>query len=428
MYGGGLAGMGTSVLIRESHAGFQDLARRTNTAFRTAWCAGESMPKPWFDFSLTASSNEERHMQAEFFADEMMQRLEIEGITDAVIYSFGYTSFMAYGFRKHIKEGRTVFVWGDCSPPDTDDMGTDLSSRFYGPAYEGTHGILYGWHEAMPAKRWIRMGILKDRIPENLASYHLTMLPFSQEYVRKLTGYRGYTREKARSLLTETSMFLPETLEENRMLAVLCSSDIWSGDAVDKWITPNQHWGVVKDTKGIFADLEKIGEALEERIGLFTHPAALQVRNSYDSGLKSLKIIPNILPRTEYRALLRAADLVITRASHSVTSAECAAMGIAQIIVPMPRYGYMNVHDFTADVRRRRLALVTAYRTEYSSSYSNLAHATFTSSETVPDLILTYLQHIRGHGEAAAERAMREFDRVNTTHNFFGRIERFLLS
>lgn len=396
VYGGGLAGRGTAALIRQSYRGLLNLARQLDIVLIAAWQRNNLLPEPTVDFALNANDNRGRHRQAREFADAIMCHLGEIGIKEAVIYSFGYTSFMPYGFQPYIRDGAVTFVWGDCSPPDTDELGAGIGSRFYGDAYAGTHGILYGWHEALP----------KSRVPKNLASYGLTMLPFSDEYVGRLRSYRHLDRGHC---LLEALEILPD-LRRDHILVVLASSDIWSPSAIGTWMTHEQHEGTIAHTRAIFSQLEGIGTQIGKQIAVLVDPSVVQAIKSENSA--SLLIIPAQPPPSEYRTLCRAAHLVIGRASHSVTSAECSAMGVPQAIVPMPAFGYMNVEDFTEHVVRERLALVPPYILEDGMHMPNLSGCA--------------LEALFGAIPEHTERAAAEFDRVHAQYNFFRGIEQFL--
>jgi len=389
VYGGGLAGGGTATLIRESHAGFRELADTSDTRLINAWGGvNPLLPTPDIPFFLTAPTHEERHVQAAAFAD--MAMADLKGYERVIVYSFGYTSFMPYAFQKYIREGKAVFIWGDCSPPDTDVLGADMTSRFYEPAYEGTHGILYGWHEAMP----------KSRIPPNLASYRLTMMPFSDAYVENLKASREKDVQNVLRCLG---------LDDCSSLIIIGSSDIWSRSSIGRWMTEHQNTDARKDTSTLLCQLNRIAKR-GNRIGVLIDPAAKEVMNGR-AHTDSLRILPMHPPPIAYHDILCAADLVINRASHSVTSAECAAMGVPQIIVPMPRHGYMNVEDFTEDIMARQLALTAAQRESHP-----------------PNIIPSYLAHIAGQDRECARRAEREFNRMHTERNFFQCIGEFLRS
>ncbi len=313
----------------------------------------------------------DRYGAAQTFAKRFMSTID----GPVIVYSFGYTGFVPLAFQKF---SDAKIIWGDCSPPDTDQLGRDTTSRFYADAYNNTEGFLYGWHNALP----------QTRVPSNLSSYRLVAQPFSPEIVAELRSAR-----RTRGCSADCIGF------------VLASSDIWSPSSIDQWMTQEQWEGIQGTTKNLLQALSMLQDDMQRPIELIADPA-------FGQCLLGLPDTVNIrlgqYPQQMYRDLLLSADAVICRASHSVTSAECAAMGVAQIILPMPAYNYMNVDDFTADIRDRDLAQVPDDH----------------SCDSIKEALRAVLDPQR---RAELERnAAAEFDLVDRTCNFFDSLESFM--
>ena len=366
IYPGGLAGGGTRAQIRGSFAGFQALARESGSELVTVWDSKSKLPKPTIDWGLTESCPAKRHQEARALAQELMGRHN-----PVLVYIFGYTSFMPWGFQPYIEQGLTV-CWGDCSPPDTDSLGTSPSSRFFADGYKGTHGILYGWHNCLP----------KSRVPNNLASYQLTAQPFSGEEVKQMRAQRSRAEPKMNS--------------SDKLQVVLSSSDIWDRAAIGAWMTEQQWKGTMTGTASLLQALSRLGENLDKRVQLFADPA-LPRELAQEARFIDLQL--GRLPPDGYRRLILGADLMVCRGSHSVTSAECAAMGVSQMVLPMPADGYMNAEDFTEHVAEEDLCVVPV------------------SAE--PSDIMEGAKLLLAGGPGFAHRAKTEFDKVEAECNFF---------
>jgi hypothetical protein len=296
-----------------------------------------------------------------------------------------------YAFQKYVQSGDVTLIWGDCSPPDTDDLGENLDSRFYQPAYYKTHGLLYAWHDALP----------KSRIPWNLASYQLAAQPFSGPELLELEKLWQITcKEEARRQLKALE------IEENDLLFVLGSSDVWDRGAVGKWMTIDQWHGSIITAERIFQAVNALGKQLKNKIKFVIPKAAMQfIKSWYDWIIP----IPANFALSEYRLILKSANIVINRASHAVTSAECAAIGAPQLVIPMPAYGYMNIEDFTRDLIERELTFVCSHSDTPESIQSMLYHMLTRSG--IYDQIT---------------KARTEFVRVNHSKNFFNALRSFI--
>ncbi len=388
VYPGGLAGGGTLQQIRASYTDLAALAASLGMRFETAWDPRSNLPAPTFPLVLGSAGYYARHQELKQWAGEVRTRLHEQGVSELTVYGFGYTSFIPYAFEGY---DDVRVIWGDCSPPDTDVLGGDLSSRFYGKAYERTRGLCYGWHEGGPLTRRPLM-----------YSYSMTAQPFGKEYVGSLLAQRLTT---------------PEPLGgEGAIRIVLSASDIWSPNAIGVWMTEQQHRDTVLRTALLMDAIRTCAQQLGRKVVLYAHPTLRKVnvptRSFYpnQSGLEGFAEAGGITlvdthtsawTPEQYRALLRSANLVVTRASHSVTSAECAAMGIPQALCPMPSMGYMNEGEFTSDIRDRGLAMVLDPLSR--GLWRQIATA-LTDDNLRRD---------------TTRRACEEFDRINDRQNFF---------
>ncbi len=373
-YAGGLAGGGTRCQIVGAEPEVRRLCENHNVEFASAWSDNEvnGLPKPTIELELRGS-NIEKHAQARQFAEQITTRWPTQRIG---VFCFGYTSFLPYGFLPYRKDpytDRITLSWADCSPPDTDELGADLSSRFFGSAYEHTQGILWGWHDSLPA----------SRVPSGCAAtYWLNAQPFSRDYV----DYLRKQRERRR---------VPAGASEP-LRVVLSASDIWSPSAIGQWMTAEQHMTVIQRTRALVTALRELGRSRGAPVTVYADAAIKPFTDS------TLDWRFGTHARNEYHQLLHAADLSIMRASHSVTSAEAAAMGIPQLLLPMPGDGYMNIDDFTQDIRRKDLACVPE------------------EPDSAEAILAAMLELLKPDRRATiAENARCEFDRVNARHNFF---------
>ena len=75
IYGGGLAGGGTFVQVKEGYDGLCEAARRLDRRLLTIWQEREHLATPDLAFEFTADTNAGRHVEARALADRVMADL-----------------------------------------------------------------------------------------------------------------------------------------------------------------------------------------------------------------------------------------------------------------------------------------------------------------------------------------------------------------
>lgn len=385
VFAGDLAGGGSGTMFRESLPGFQKLAQDAGCELVTVSPGLTTGTNRNFCFTSDPINYRGRHREAANMATGMMK--EFRGC-DVRVFTWGYTSYIPHGFIKYIEAGEVrSFVWADSSPPDTITFNHDTASgRFFSGAYpSAAKMVLWCWHNYNAEHPE-----LLARMPPGQKIIK-TARPFGPQYLTRLRELRSMSTTGYRQVLGFT---------EVERVVVLASSDIWSPTAIGRWMTEQQWDNVRVKTLALLQSLDKAGQALHtngQTLIVVADESISQVGyHPVNYSLLLKRFDPN-----QYRQLLKAANLVVTRTSNCVTAAECAFMGIPQYLTLMPACGYMNVETLAAEARGRGLLLPEV---------------------VISEAIFNYPTH------ALAVAAQNEAETFNREYNFFDTLGRLLLA
>lgn len=447
-----LAGGGTVAQILASIEDLEQLSLDQGYEFYTAWSEELNgiLGQANWNINMDVETHPERYERMECEFDWIISDLQKRGqLERVVVYTFGYTAFAPNALQKYQNQSdfELVTIIGDCSTADTDILGQTTESRFLESAYNNVNHIVYSWAEDYPSD---------NRIPPNLAQLIPTAQPFGSEFLDRLRLFYELSREEARAHAWKVirpvqeeywnrfpvtgvvgvkqrvegggkdcpnnrSEFVFQKCDKRRsrsligdqrnLLIVLAASDLWDKSAVGSWMTEKQFNDVDFRSTCLIPSLNYVAKLLGRSITLIVNEGFSIPPFFRD---EFIHFVPAKFNQDDYYHILKGADCVITRATHSVTSAECAAMGIPTWLFEMPRFGYMDVDVFT----------------QYAVS-QGLVHYTekelYSSNDDFPDFLNMVIADVQSGTSEVAARAYEEFWHVNEQRNFFEAIKRFLI-
>ncbi len=311
-------------------------------------------------------------------------------------------SFETGGGKQAPKQITTCVV--DSAYPDTDQAESDLdaegwpTSRFYTPGFEGTHRVQTLF--LLTSAYDYTVSLLNARAPKGLAGASVVFPPYTDEYLAELARWGREGKERG---LGSAARHLPGFAVKARedLLVPLVSSDIWGEEAVDVWMTREEHRSCVEGTRNIASALVQVARRLGRRIWMPIDTAGAEAVAAMGieglaivSGEASSEIPKEPLLLSPYRGLsqpdhtrlLGAADLAISRTGGQANSTVVLTFArTPNLVVDMPAEGYMQseltslfvTHDATVtptgEVTCTKRATPLAWRGQWRDAPDDLA-------------------------------------------------------
>ncbi len=399
-----LAGKGTARQLEQAAATFVRAMGRRGIPFayvgKPVDCAVAELRTPLAVIEPSQQGVRGIYRAATAAFESALGTLYERGSRRPVIVSMGYTAYGPEAIRRAIEalaesgsDMEAIVCLVDSTYPDTDILATDVDasgwpeSRFFGPAYRSTASLrtlffvtsAYGYDPAL----------LNRRAPPGLDGVAVIAPPYSDRYVDHIERIAsegkdaglgpvaellpGFERQDIDSSTRGAPRFDHRGSED--FLIPIVGSDIWSADAVDSWMTSEQHHSCLAGTKAVVQALvgvaEQTGRTVRVPIDLagadyirdqrLPSVAVLPPAKASNGEIDGARVVLSAyrdLSQEQHARLLGAADVAVSRTGGQANSTVVLALArTPNVVVDMPACGYMQSeltslavrHEISAD-------------------------------------------------------------------------------